>query len=199
MLSETQRRQKELEEGARKSTFLTLLDALESIKLPPRSPRPHALATRCITVRTNPLHSIVGALVHAQRLPDPCVHILRTNSSKRTTSLDTKVARRRARLAARDERVVADAVVVEAVEGEDFPAPWVLRAPVADGPAAACRGRVGTRVALEGAEGAGIGVFAALPSVLLVVRVLLASLEGWAGGTAFDVRGAREVVLSRSC
>jgi hypothetical protein len=94
------------------------------------------------------------------------------------------VTRRGARFAARDERVVADAVVVEAVLREDFPAARVLRAPVADRLAAARRGRVGARVALDGAEAAGFGAFVAVPPVLLVVGVLLAPLEGGGGGAA---------------
>jgi hypothetical protein len=166
------------------STPSSLLNALESIKLPPRSPRPHTLTTRHVTVRTHPLHTIKGTLIPTQRLLDPPTDILRPHSRQPPAAPNAKVARRRAGLAARDERVVADAVVVEAVRREDFPAARVLRAPVADGLAAAGRGRVGTRVALDVAEAAGFGAFVAVPAVFLVVGVLLAPLEGGACGAA---------------
>jgi hypothetical protein len=181
------------------STPSSLLNALESIKLPPRRPGPHALATRHITVRPYPLHTIIGKLIATQRLFDPPADILRPHRRQRPAAPDAKVARRGPRLAARDERVVADAVVVEAVLREDLPAAWVLRAPVADRLAAAGRGRVGARVALDVAEAAGFGAFVAVPAVFLVVGVLLAPLEGGGGGAACYVGGAREVVLSRDC
>lgn len=198
-LKETQRRQEEPEEGARMSTCLSLLNGLESIKLPPGSARPHALATCHVAVRTDTLYSIEGAFVAAQRLLDPSAHIFSTDGIESTTSSDAKMTRRCARFATRDEWVVANTVVVEAVLREDFPAPRVLRTPVSDCLATACRGRVGTRVSLDVSKRARLWGFAAVPPVLRIIGVLLSPLKGRSYGAAFDIRSTREVVLSRNC
>jgi hypothetical protein len=189
----------EPEEGSRISTFLAVLNALESIELPPESARPHSLTTCRIAVRANTLHSTVGALVAAQRLLDPSTDIRSANGSESATTSDAKMTRRCAGFATRDERVVAETVVVETVLREDFPAPWVLRTPVADCLAATCRGRVGTRVSPDVSKGARLWGLAAVPPVLLVIGVLLSALEGRSDGAAFDVGSTREEALSRNC
>jgi hypothetical protein len=149
MLKETQQRQKELEEAARMPTSLSLLNGLESIKLPPGSARSHAFATCHVAVRADTLYPIVGVFIATQRLLDPPAYILSTDGSESTTTSDAKMTRRCARFSTRDEWVVSNTVVVEAVLREHFPAPRVLRTPVSDCLATACRGRTGTCVSLD--------------------------------------------------
>jgi hypothetical protein len=96
----------------------------------------------------------------------------------------------RARLPARDQGIKAGEV---AIIREDAPGTWVVLAPVSNGHAPACGGRVWSSISIDGAKGARVSVtIVGTPSVLWVVATLLSFAEG---GSTFNIRQTRKESL----